>query len=159
MSSRNGEVVCHVFVDLGLSVCLEVLTLLLLCVPALRSLDDRMDSYFLSETAKYLFLLFDASLLPHGHTVYYPSPTNLTRSEFQSVAAHIPRAYRRPLNDTVACGVEGSVATECGPGEAERSLQLALEVRNGRSVVPALPFNPLQVIVTCVCVHCVVLVC
>lgn len=30
-------------------------------------LDDRMDSYFLSETTKYLFLLFDSALLQTGH--------------------------------------------------------------------------------------------
>lgn len=29
-----------------------------------KGLDDRMDSFFLSETLKYLFLLFDASLEP-----------------------------------------------------------------------------------------------
>lgn len=29
-----------------------------------KGLDDRMDSFFLSETLKYLFLLFDAALEP-----------------------------------------------------------------------------------------------
>ena len=34
-------------------------------------LDDRMDSYFLAETTKYLFMLFDHALVPSGHTELY----------------------------------------------------------------------------------------
>ena len=30
-----------------------------------------MDSYFLAETTKYLFMLFDHALVPSGHTELY----------------------------------------------------------------------------------------
>lgn len=41
----------------------------------LRRLDDRMDSYFLAETTKYLFLLFDHALVPSGHAQLYAHAT------------------------------------------------------------------------------------
>ncbi len=47
-----------------------------------KRLDDRMDSYFLAETTKYLFLLFDSALMPSGHLPLYSNRTHPLPSAF-----------------------------------------------------------------------------
>lgn len=104
-------------------------------------LDDRMDSYFLSETAKYLFLLFDASLMSHGHLSFYPQRLNLSQAAFQAVRP----SYLTECNRTVGvgqCEREGVCAA------VPRNMQLAAQVRSNRSTVPALPYDPLQALWT-----------
>ena len=49
----------------------------------LFSLDDRMDSYFLAETTKYLFLLFDHALVPDGHTQLHGNASMIWAQERQ----------------------------------------------------------------------------
>ena len=44
-----------------------------------KRLDDRMDSYFLAETTKYLFLLFDHALVPDGHARVHRNATRAYR--------------------------------------------------------------------------------
>lgn len=130
-----------------------------------------MDSYFLAETTKYLFLLFDASLLPHGHLGLYPNPSKPSEASF-------PWRHAR-LQDTYDCSgvVVANVTvgnTTCEPGsggdcvvlpepaklqqcvtnasaftnELSYEAQLATVVRNNRSAVPALPFDPLKALFT-----------
>lgn len=123
-----------------------------------------MDSYFLSETTKYLFLLFDASLMPHGHLSLYPNSSAPTESSFPWKHAPQPRKtlcvseQQSPnatceTNDAGECmlvptavpGTQCVVTSDDISNVLTYEAQLACSVRNNRSSIAALPFDPLKV--------------
>lgn len=157
-----------------------------------KRLDDRMDSYFLSETTKYLFLLFDSALLQTGHlalrnrTAGTPGPgpapptapaaVPTASQEHGGVRGEVPVQVPAVPNTppcltspgvdcvrgqpdangsvvassdsdvTVGSGVE--VEEEVVVSEDDVRASLATTVRSNRSVVAALPFDPLHTFFT-----------
>ena len=141
-------------------------------------LDDRMDSYFLSETAKYLFLLFDTALLQSGHLPLYANrsrpherlyvpPVDPNAAIAAATAAAAAAAVTQTCDGGVKTACDATLATrDAGGGGADAvtavdvvqalaptDLQtrqwLASLVRSNRSRVPALPFDLLHVRLQC----------
>ena len=102
-----------------------------------KRLDDRMDSYFLSETAKYLFLLFDASLMPHGHIAMYANRSELSDSVFPWRYAHAFNARGPEYCDVI----DGKVSGNCSCEPAVAAEPASTEVHTVRDGISGLSFT------------------
>lgn len=67
----------------------------------MKLLDDRMDSYFLSETLKYLYLLFDEALPPDERESLFCHATSPSQSHFSK---H-PTTHTSNSNSNVMCAL------------------------------------------------------
>lgn len=60
---------------------------------ATHRLDDRMDSYFLSESTKYLFLLMDLSLEPNDRKSFFCAPTAKCKPLIEARLANVTATF------------------------------------------------------------------
>ena len=91
------------------------------------------DSYFLSETAKYLFMLFDGALLPEGHGVFYDARLGCAGGGTGDCRSHraLPERHfyvgaadnRTALCEALACG-SGAAVSCCAADDCDEGVFL-----------------------------------